>query len=56
MTITINEGSCIACGICVSACPLALIDVDDVAVIDRPDDCIECCGCVSVCPLGVISL
>lgn len=56
MAITIDKDSCIACGACVSACPLNLIDVEDFAVINDPDSCIECGACVDACPLRVISL
>ncbi|MDR3053452.1 MAG: 4Fe-4S binding protein [Coriobacteriales bacterium] len=56
MAISINGAECIACGACVSACPLDLITVSDVAVIEDTDSCIECGSCVDACPLGIIEL
>jgi len=57
MAITIETGSCIGCGACVSTCPLDLLELaDDVVVINDPDACIECGSCIDACPLGVLSL
>ena len=56
MAITINKETCTACGSCVDACPLELIEVGEFAVINDPDSCIECGACVDECPTEAISL
>lgn len=55
MAVTIDQGSCIACGACADTCPLDAITVEDVATVDE-DTCVECGACVSSCPVEAISL
>jgi NAD-dependent dihydropyrimidine dehydrogenase PreA subunit len=52
----VDKDACIACGACVSACPNGCYDLEDVAVLARPDDCTECGICVDECPQEAISL
>lgn len=52
----IDESVCIACGICVDECPSGALDLEDVAVLARPDDCTECGTCASACPNDAIRL
>ncbi len=52
----IDEALCIACGICVDECPTGALDLDDIAVLARPDDCTECGTCEQVCPNEAITL
>lgn len=47
---------CTACGICADECPTSCYDVEDVAVLARPDDCTECAACVDACPNGAITM
>ena len=46
---------CTACGECVPYCPMGIIALDDVAVIDQ-DECVDCGSCLraSVCPVDAI--
>ncbi|MDD5094184.1 MAG: 4Fe-4S binding protein [Dehalococcoidia bacterium] len=51
---------CIACGACISECPVeAITDGDTKSIID-PKKCVECKGyapsskCVDVCPVEAI--
>ena len=53
MAHVIND-ECIACGICLSECPVDAISEGDIYVID-PDLCTDCAACVDVCPTGSIS-
>lgn len=47
------NGDCIGCGACTEQCPVAVITLEDVAVIDA-DGCIDCGACEAVCPVGAI--
>ncbi|MDR2578360.1 MAG: 4Fe-4S binding protein [Chitinispirillales bacterium] len=46
------QESCIACGACVSECPLDAIKEGTPYTID--DSCGDCGVCVSACPVGAI--
>lgn len=47
---------CIACGLCVDACPEGVLEiVDDVVAVVNEDACIACGDCVEECPMGVIT-
>lgn len=51
----INSDDCSACGICVDACPVGVLEiVDDVAVPVNDDDCTGCAACMEECPMGAI--
>lgn len=52
----VDKESCTACGACADACPNNCYDIEDVAVLARPDDCTECGICVDECPNEAISL
>jgi len=54
--VTVDSNLCSACGICVDECPSGVIDLEDVAVMARPEDCTECGICVDACPNGALSL
>lgn len=53
MAYKISE-DCIACGTCVSECPVEAISEGDIYVID-PDTCTDCGTCVEVCPVEAIA-
>ena len=48
----LNRSACIACGACVEACPVRLIDPETFEPAS-PEKCIFCYGCVRNCPVGV---
>ncbi|HAM16421.1 MAG TPA: ferredoxin [Eggerthellaceae bacterium] len=54
MAVTIDTGECIACGVCVDACPSGALSVEDVCVVDA-DACVDCGSCVGECPVEAIS-
>ena len=51
----IDTDSCIACGACADACPMGVIEVEDVAVVANADECIGCEACLSGCPVEAIT-
>ncbi|MDD4357124.1 MAG: 4Fe-4S binding protein [Smithellaceae bacterium] len=54
-TVKINESECTGCGLCVDACPVKAITVDEVAKIDE-GLCTGCCVCMDECPNDAIYL
>lgn len=46
--------NCVACGTCISNCPVEAISEGDIYVIDA-DTCIDCGTCAGVCPSEAIS-
>ena len=46
--------ACVACGACISACPVEAISEGDIYTINA-DTCIDCGACVSECPSDAIS-
>ncbi len=52
MTHKITD-ECIACGACISECPVDAISEGDKYVIDA-DACIDCGACKDVCPTDAI--
>ncbi len=54
--VKVDSNLCSACGICVDECPNGVIDLEDVAVMARPEDCTECGICVDACPNGALTL
>ncbi|MDI9589765.1 MAG: 4Fe-4S binding protein [Acidobacteriota bacterium] len=52
----IDADACIACGACVDACPVGVLEVEEVAVAVNEDDCIGCGACVDACPVGAIEI
>jgi NAD-dependent dihydropyrimidine dehydrogenase PreA subunit len=55
MAAKVNEGKCVGCGSCESACPVEAIKVE-VGKAKVSGDCIECGACVSECPVEAISI
>ena len=53
MAYVISE-DCIACGSCISECPVDAISEGDIYVIDA-DLCTDCGTCADVCPSEAIS-
>lgn len=49
--ITVNEESCIKCGLCAEECPKAIIKMESSGPVEvNPDGCIACGHCVAICP------
>lgn len=54
-TVKIDESKCTGCELCVDACPVKAIMVDEVAKIDA-GLCVGCCVCMDECPNDAICL
>jgi len=51
----INSTECTGCGICVKACPVFTLAMqEEKAVVERGDWCIECGHCGAVCPVDAV--
>ncbi len=54
MAYVISE-DCVACGSCISQCPVEAISEGGIYSIDS-GSCTECGNCSEACPTGAISL
>ncbi len=56
MSAKVNKEKCTGCGLCVDACPMDAIKLEnDEAKVDE-DICTECGVCVEECPNDAISI
>lgn len=54
--ITVIEGKCIGCGLCVKVCPFGAVEMEgDIAKIDL-HACTLCGACVEACPVDAIEM
>lgn len=55
---TVNGETCVRCGLCVSDCVCAIIEMGDLPFIapDNLDRCIRCGHCQAICPTASITL
>ncbi len=53
MAYVISE-ECMACGACISECPVEAISEGDIYKIDA-ESCTSCGACAEVCPVEAIS-
>ena len=51
----IDEEICVGCGACVDACPMGVLEVEDIAVVTDGDACVGCGACQSACPTEAIT-
>jgi 2-oxoglutarate ferredoxin oxidoreductase subunit delta len=61
----IDGGRCKGCELCVQACPLNIIKLDDVVInakgyrpayVTEPEKCVGCSNCALMCPDGAIKI
>jgi len=57
MPAKVDKECCVGCAVCVDACPVGAISMneDNVAVVNA-DECTECGVCVEECPSQCISM
>lgn len=55
VTLSLEEGKCVGCGMCRTVCPQQVFSVPDgKAVIGDRDGCMECGACAMNCPAGAV--
>lgn len=53
----VHKELCVGCGLCVDACSMEILEMDErVCVMRDADRCIECGSCVRTCPKGAITV
>lgn len=63
-TIVVDIERCKGCNVCVSVCPVKVIELGDKVngkgynymVLSNPDGCIGCASCAMICPDSVIEV
>lgn len=56
-SITLNQETCIGCGMCLLVCPHAVFILDGkrAGIVDK-DGCMECGACAMNCPVEAIAV
>lgn len=52
----VDKKKCIACGACISICPVGAIKFVDGKAEINPKKCIKCHSCEQFCPVGAIKI
>jgi NAD-dependent dihydropyrimidine dehydrogenase PreA subunit len=55
MPLIIDTNKCIGCGLCVTACDLGVLIVNNKAKLVAGIECNECGECMDVCPEEAIT-
>ncbi len=57
VSLELDSGLCIGCGLCIDVCPHAVFTLVDrkVMIADR-DACMECGACSENCPVSALSV
>lgn len=63
--VTFNEELCKGCGLCITACPFNIVQLDKSKMnskgyylvhVTEPDKCTGCTNCATMCPDAVITV
>lgn len=52
----VDEKKCIACGACISLCPVNAIKLVNGKAQINPKKCIKCGSCAQFCPINAINI
>lgn len=52
--ITLDEDSCVLCGLCTGVCPPDALELTPTRLVVRTN-CTDCGWCVLYCPVGALS-
>ncbi len=57
VTLSVDEGRCVGCGMCLLVCPHAVLQLIDgnIKIRDR-DACMECGACARNCPAEAVTV
>lgn len=56
MTVKLIKEKCINCEVCIPACELEALDLDNDTIIIDPNKCNDCGDCIEVCPTDALVL
>lgn len=57
LRVTLDEGKCTGCGVCVQVCPRNCYEIDrdrHLALIPRGNKCVKCGACIVQCPFDAL--
>lgn len=52
----VDKNKCVGCGMCIEACPVQAISMENGKAKIDESVCIQCGCCVGVCPMDAISI
>ena len=53
----VDESLCIGCGLCIDACPMKILEIQDgLCIMTDPEKCLECGTCERGCPEKAITI
>ena len=55
LRVTVDEKECLACGGCISVCPLDALSMYGRRAFVNEDKCTGCGICIKTCPVGAIN-